>query len=151
RCGLHRARVSERRRHDHHSQNPIGGDAGSAARRLGLERLMSTIEAPQHSTLSSLSPAAARPAVSARCAGPAEWATEPFIHGTPAQFARLREWLIAVGYTEPALCAAAKISRLGQLGRLTPTRAAFVNPVDAQSLLVQLFIDARAIPWSTVQ
>jgi methylase of polypeptide subunit release factors len=100
---------------------------------------MSTTQAPQHSSLSALRPS------------PPTWATEPFVHGTPAQFVRLRAWLTAVGYTEPALCATAKISRLGQLPRLDPSRKAFVNPVDAQSLLVHLFLDSRPVPWSTVQ
>src|SRR5215831_10932666 len=139
RCGLYRARVTARRRHDRHSQDPIGGDAPSAARRSGVERLMSTTEAPQPSSLSA----------PRTC--PPTWATEPFVHGTPAQFTRLREWLMAVGYTEPALCAVAKISHLAQLPRLDSSRTAFLNPVDAQSLLVQLFLDGRAVPWTTVQ
>ena len=100
---------------------------------------MSTTQAPVHSSPSGV-----------RTCPPA-WATEPFVHGTPAQFARLREWLTAMSYTEPALCDVAKISRLGELPRLDPSRKAFMNPVDAQSLLVHLFLDARLVPWSTVQ
>jgi methylase of polypeptide subunit release factors len=82
---------------------------------------------------------------------PAAWATEPFIMGSPPQFARLRDWLTAVGYTEPALCAIAKISSLGKLPQWDVSRAAFASPVDAQSLLVHLFLDARPIPWDTVR
>ena len=77
------------------------------------------------------------------------WATEPFIMGSPGQFARLRDWLAGVGYTEPAICAAANVTSIGRLPTLDSGRAVFAKPADAQSLLVQLFLDAIAVPWET--
>lgn len=90
------------------------------------------------------------PAVAERV--PSRWATEPFIMGTPAQFARLRNWLPSVGYTEPALCAVANVPWLGRMLALeSPGRTAFKEPVDAQSLLVLLFLDGQHIPWTAVR
>jgi len=83
---------------------------------------------------------------------PSRWATEPFVMGTPAQFARLREWLPAVGYTEPAVCSAANIPWLGRMLSLeSPRRTVFKAPDDPQSLLVLLFLDGEHVPWTTVR
>src|SRR5262249_14521819 len=83
---------------------------------------------------------------------PTRWATEPFTMGTPAQFARLRDWLPAVGYSESALCAAANIPWIGRMLAVeSPRRTAFKEPVDAQSLLVLLFLDGKHIPWTSVR
>ncbi|MGH7616643.1 MAG: methyltransferase [Gemmatimonadaceae bacterium] len=82
---------------------------------------------------------------------PARWATEPFTMGSPEQFARLRDWFLAVDYTEPALCAVAKVASIGEITALDSGRVAFDNFDNAQSLLVQLFIDGRHIPWDSVR
>ncbi len=83
---------------------------------------------------------------------PSRWATEPFVMGTPEQFARLRNWLAAVGYTELELCTAAKVPWLGRMLALeSPSRTVFKTPSDPQSLLVQLFLDGQHVPWTTVR
>lgn len=88
---------------------------------------------------------------SAEVVGSPRWATEPFIVGTPAQFQRLREWLRAVHYTEDAICTAAGVEAIAKLRPLASGRAAFSTVVDAQSLLVQLFLDSALLPWGVVK
>ena len=48
----------------------------------------------------------------------ARWVTEPFVAGSPEQFARLREWLIGVGYTEPVLSGKANVRTTAHLHAL---------------------------------
>jgi len=79
------------------------------------------------------------------------WATEPFVMGTPEQFAKLRRWLDAVHYTERELCEKAGAPSLAELKSLEAGRTALAQPVDAQSLLVLLFLDGAHIPWDTVR
>jgi methylase of polypeptide subunit release factors len=71
--------------------------------------------------------------------------------GTPEQFRRLREWLVAVNYTEVALCRAAGVAEIGALKSIASGRTVFAKPVDAQSLLVLLFLDGLRFPWSVVR
>jgi methylase of polypeptide subunit release factors len=59
--------------------------------------------------------------------------------------------LIAVGYTEPEVCAKAGAKSIGQLKSLDSGRTAFAAPSDAQSLLVQLFLDCIRLPWTVVR
>lgn len=82
---------------------------------------------------------------------PARWATEPFVMGSSEQFARLRSWFREIGYTEPQLCTAANVPWLGKLTALEGGRKVFRDPVDAQSLLVLLFLDGLQFPWETVR
>ena len=79
------------------------------------------------------------------------FATEPFIEGTPEQYARLREWLVAMEYTEPTLCAKADVRTIAHLNSLGERRTVFTDPADKQSLLVLLFLDGDAIPWTTLR
>jgi methylase of polypeptide subunit release factors len=83
-------------------------------------------------------------------AGEAKWATEPFIMGTPEQFARLREWLVSAGYTEARVRSIAGVDSMYALPSLTDGREVFREPTDLLSLIVQLFLDGCRIPWSTV-
>ncbi|HTE46789.1 MAG TPA: class I SAM-dependent methyltransferase [Gemmatimonadaceae bacterium] len=79
------------------------------------------------------------------------WATEPFIMGSRDEFARLRSWLSSVGYTEPELCTKAGAESIGRLKSLDAGRTVFSQPVDAQSLLVLLFLDGKRFPWPVVR
>ena len=82
---------------------------------------------------------------------PPRWANEPFVMGSREQFARLRDWLASVGYTEKALCSAANVSWLGRLVSVEGGRTVFATPDDPQSLLVLLFLEGSHIPWETVR
>jgi methylase of polypeptide subunit release factors len=84
-------------------------------------------------------------------APPPRWATEPFVMGTPEQFARLRAWFADVGYTEPELLAKGKVDSLAKLKALEFNRAELSRPTDPQSLLVLLFVDGSRLPWHTVR
>jgi methylase of polypeptide subunit release factors len=81
----------------------------------------------------------------------ARWATEPFIMGAAEQFARLREWLLRVPYTEAALCSRANVKSIGMLTSVDSGRAAFAKLDTVQSLLVQLFLDGSHISWDVVR
>lgn len=71
--------------------------------------------------------------------------------GAPEQFRRLREWLTAAHFTEVELCSPAGVEAIGLLKSVTAGRTVFAEPVDAQSLLVLLFLDGKRLPWSVVR
>ena len=72
---------------------------------------------------------------------------DPFRIGTREQFARLREVLEALGYSEPDLCKRLGIETIHDApGVLDPS-----TPFDPQVLLVRLFMDMAQVPWSTVR
>jgi methylase of polypeptide subunit release factors len=79
------------------------------------------------------------------------FATEPFIEGTAEQYTRLREWLVAMEYTEAALCAKANVRTIAHLNSLGERRTVFTEPTDKQSLLVLLFLVGDAIAWTTLR
>src|SRR5262245_19547626 len=79
------------------------------------------------------------------------WATEPFVMGTPEQFARLRRWLTEADYTEDKLCTLGQVRTISHFNALGATRPVLTNAVDRQSLLVFLLLDGKAVPWETVR
>jgi methylase of polypeptide subunit release factors len=82
---------------------------------------------------------------------PAAWAYEPFAMGSDDEFRRLREFLVATGFSEPGLEATAGHKSIYEFVRHhDPRRTAFLDPTDRQSLLVQLFLDGLAIPREIV-
>jgi methylase of polypeptide subunit release factors len=83
---------------------------------------------------------------------PAQWATEPFNDsGRPEQFAALREWLTAIGYTESDICAATGTPTVAELKSLEAGREVFREPNTPQAALVQLYLDCLRLPWATVR
>lgn len=84
-------------------------------------------------------------------AGPPRWATEPFVIGSPEQFAYLRRFFTDVGFTEPELLAQGKVDTLARLKPLDQGRTELATPTDVQSLLVMLFVDGIRFPWTTVR
>ncbi|HEY9228548.1 MAG TPA: class I SAM-dependent methyltransferase [Gemmatimonadaceae bacterium] len=81
----------------------------------------------------------------------AAWATEPFVVGTPEQFRRLRDWLKSIEFTDEAICRKAGITNVALLPSLRVRKSPFEKPVDALSLLVQLFLDSERISWTVVR
>jgi methylase of polypeptide subunit release factors len=75
------------------------------------------------------------------------WAAVPFRLGSRDEFARLREVLQALGYTEPDVC-----KRLGieTIHDATGTLDAS-TPLDPQVLLIRLFLETAQVPWSAVR
>src|SRR3712207_330851 len=68
--------------------------------------------------------------------------------GSPEQFARLREVLDALGYTEPEVCKRFGIATIHQAThRLEPGREAS----DPQALLVRLFLETADVPYRVVR
>ncbi|HEY5061623.1 MAG TPA: class I SAM-dependent methyltransferase [Gemmatimonadaceae bacterium] len=81
---------------------------------------------------------------------PDRWATDPFRLGTSEQFAALRRWLTAVGFTEAGLAAPDGIW-INSNSPPAGERAAAVVPItDTRSLLTQLFLEGLAVPFATV-
>lgn len=79
-------------------------------------------------------------------AAPAEWLVEPFSTHAPEPLSRVRDLFQRLGYTEQGICAGAGIERIYSL-QLAETRPkGFLQADDAQSLLVQLFLDAARVP-----
>lgn len=75
------------------------------------------------------------------------WAAEPFRIGSREQFARLREVLEALGYSEPDLSKRLGIETIHDApGKLDPS-----TPFDPQVLLIRLFLETAPVPWSTVR
>lgn len=81
----------------------------------------------------------------------ARYATEPFKEGTREEFARLRAWLVSVGYTDAELCAKEKVRTVAHLAAKGDARVAFGKAVDVQSVLVILFLDGKSIEWEKVR
>lgn len=81
----------------------------------------------------------------------ARWANEPFVMGTPEQFAQLRELFGRLRFTEAGVCAAAGIETVYELPALKVRTDRLVDPSDPQSLLVQLLIDGEPVRWTTVR
>jgi methylase of polypeptide subunit release factors len=79
------------------------------------------------------------------------WATEPFVMGTPEQFAQLREWMLAAGYTEAEVCGRADVRTMAHFHKLGTGRTVFTEPTDTLSFLVLLFLDGNGLPWETVR
>jgi methylase of polypeptide subunit release factors/transcriptional regulator with XRE-family HTH domain len=78
----------------------------------------------------------------------ARWVVEPFRTGAPEQFARLRELLEALGYTEREVCSRFGIDTIHQaIRRLEPDR----EVSDPQALLIRLFLETAPVPWRTVR
>ena len=70
--------------------------------------------------------------------------------GSDEDFRRLREWLVAARYTEAGLAEGAIGSTYEFAPLGDPRRKTFLEPVDRQSLLVQLFLDGLAISWDVI-
>src|SRR5918992_1290195 len=78
----------------------------------------------------------------------ARWVVEPFRMGGPEHFARLRELLEALGYTEREVCTRYGIDTIHQaVRRLEPDR----EVSDPQALLIRLFLETAPVPWRTVR
>ncbi len=76
------------------------------------------------------------------------WVVEPFRFGAPDQFARLRELLEALGYTEREVCSRFRIATIHDaVRRLEPDR----EVSDPQALLIRLFLETAPVPWRTVR
>jgi SAM-dependent methyltransferase len=75
------------------------------------------------------------------------WAAEPFRFGTREQFARLREVLNALGFSEPDICKRLGVETIhdatGTLDQGTP--------LDPQVLLIRLFLETTQASWSIVR
>jgi SAM-dependent methyltransferase len=80
-----------------------------------------------------------------------EWTSEPFRHGTEAEFARVRELFIRVGYTEAGISARAGLATIHQLGSAEERGELLKGTVDALTLLLHLFCDGEYIRWETVR
>jgi 16S rRNA G966 N2-methylase RsmD len=81
----------------------------------------------------------------------AVWAYEPFAMGSVDDFRRLREFLLATGFSEAGLAATAGHTTIYEFVRHgNPRRTAFLDPADKLTLLVQLFLDGLAISWEIV-
>ena len=89
--------------------------------------------------------------MSTTTATPPRWATEPFVMGTPDQCARLRAWLVDVGFTERTLCAAADVRTVAHFRALADGRTVFNKATDPLSLLVMLLLDGTRVPWDIVR
>jgi methylase of polypeptide subunit release factors len=81
----------------------------------------------------------------------ARWVDAPFTIGTAEEFARLRELLVRLKFTELDICAAAGMSVIYELKSLETRTNALLDRSDPQALLVQLFIDGEEVPWSVVR
>jgi SAM-dependent methyltransferase len=78
----------------------------------------------------------------------ARWVVEPFRMGAPEQFARVRELLEALDYTEREVCKRYGIGSIHEAVRcLEPDR----EVADPQALLIRLFLETAAVPWRTVR
>jgi SAM-dependent methyltransferase len=71
--------------------------------------------------------------------------------GTADDFRRLRDVLTAARYTEAGLVEDGGINTGYEFPSMASgRRTTFMAPVDTQSLLVHLFLDGHAIPWTTI-
>jgi SAM-dependent methyltransferase len=82
---------------------------------------------------------------------PASWRGEPFIVGTPGQFAAARRALERIGYTEAAICSGAGIESIYDLPARRHRTVGFLELDSPVSLAVQLFLDAEDFPWDGVR
>jgi len=80
-----------------------------------------------------------------------EWTREPFRMGTAEEFERLREVLRGSGFVEADLCAACGVPTMHNFPIGEESRDVFRDPRDAQSVLVQLFLDCASIPWEVAR
>ena len=79
------------------------------------------------------------------------WRGEPFIVGTPAQFADARAALIRMNYTEAAICEGAGIDSVYDLSMRRHRTTGFLELDSPLSLAVQLFLDGEDLPWDGVR
>ncbi|HEX3868127.1 MAG TPA: methyltransferase, partial [Gemmatimonadaceae bacterium] len=79
------------------------------------------------------------------------WLVEPFTMGTPGEFARVRETLVRIGYTERALCERAKVQSIYDLAVLPIADTPIGKPSDALSAVAHLFLEGARIPWTVVR
>jgi len=80
-----------------------------------------------------------------------EWRTEPFRHGTEAEFARVRALFQRAGYTDEAISRRAGVPSIHHLGSAEERGDLLRENVDAMTLLLHVFSDGEYIPWSTVR
>ena len=80
-----------------------------------------------------------------------QWLGEPFVMGTPAEFAAVRVFLARIGYTEPELCIGAQVASLSEMQVGSKRRVGFLVPDSPQALAVRLFLDGVPIPWELVR
>src|SRR5215216_2234478 len=78
-------------------------------------------------------------------------AAHPLRLGTPAEFARLREFLHTAGYTESQICGRASAASIYDLSSALGDDDVFGGREDQQSLLVRLFVSADSIEWTVLR
>lgn len=79
------------------------------------------------------------------------WTVEPFHFGTPDQFARLRDFLIRVGYTGEGICDRLEIGTIHDFLMVQEGRTLVPELTDPQAVLLRLFLDAEPVAWSIVR
>src|SRR5215207_3173373 len=80
-----------------------------------------------------------------------EWRTEPFRHGTEAEFARVRALFQRAGYTDEAISRRAGVPSIHHLGSAEERGDLLRESIDAMTLLLHIFCDGEYIPWRTVR